>query len=113
MVPSPFERRPSELLLRADLLDRSLINTDTALLVTAREVELTRDDGTWRVAGIDPSFRARLRRLVPRRFRNHDAQPAEFVAWQDMEPFGGHVPTLRMKLTARQISAVAAFLSSR
>jgi CBS domain-containing protein len=99
-----FERRPSELLLRADLLDRSLINTDTALLVTAREVELTRDDGTWRVAGIDPSFRARLRRLVPRRFRDHDAQPAEFVAWQDMEPFGGHVPTLRMKLTARQIA---------
>jgi CBS domain-containing protein len=99
-----FERRPGELLLRSDLLDRSLINTDTALLVTAREVELTREDGTWRVAGMDPTFRARLRRLVPRRFRNHDAQPAEFVAWKDMEPFGGHVPTLRMKLTARQIA---------
>jgi CBS domain-containing protein len=99
-----FERRPGELLLRSDLLDRSLINTDTALLVTAREVELTSEDGTWRVAGIDPSFRARLRRLVLRRFRNHDAQPAEFVAWKDMEPFGGHVPTLRMKLTARQIA---------
>jgi CBS domain-containing protein len=99
-----FERRPSELLLRSDLLDRSLINTDTALLVTAREVELTREDGTWRVAGIDPSFRARLRRLMPRRFRNHDAPPVQFVAWKDMEPFGGHVPTLRMKLTARQIA---------
>src|ERR1700732_975576 len=41
-----FERRPGELLLRSDLLDRSLINTDTALLVTAREVELTCEDGT-------------------------------------------------------------------
>src|ERR1700736_69300 len=99
-----FERRPGELLLLYALLDCRLINTDTALLVTAREVELSCDDGAWRVAGIDPSFRARLRRLVPQGFRNHDAQPTQFVAWKDMEPFGGHVPTLRMKLTARQIA---------
>ena len=99
-----FERRPGELLLRADLLNRSMINTDTALLVTAREVELSSEDGSWRVVGIDPSYRARLRRLVPRRFRNHDVPPVESVAWEDMEPFGGHVPTLRMKLTARRLA---------
>src|SRR4030088_1916699 len=66
-----FERRPGEVLLRADVLDRSLINVATARLVTAREVELVCDDATWRVAGIDPSLRARLRRLLPRRFRGH------------------------------------------
>ncbi len=53
-----FERRPGEVLLRADVLDRSLINVDTARLVTAREVELVDEDGTWRVAGIDPTFGA-------------------------------------------------------
>ena len=52
-----FERRPGEVLLRADVLDRSLINVDTARLVTAHEVDLVRDDdGAWRVAGIDPSI---------------------------------------------------------
>ena len=52
-----FERRPGEVLLRADVLDRSLINVDTARLVTAREVELVCEDGAWRVAGIDPELR--------------------------------------------------------
>jgi CBS domain-containing protein len=99
-----FERRPGEVLLRQDVLDRSLINVATARLVTAREVELVCDDGTWRVSGIDPSFRARLWRLAPRRFRGHDTDHAQFIAWSDMEPFVGHVPTSRLKLGARRLA---------
>lgn len=99
-----FERRPGEVLLRADVLDRSLINVNTARLVTAREVELVCEDGRWRVAGIDPSFRARLRRLLPRRFRRHDAEHDQFVPWPEMEPLLRHVPSSRLKLTARRIA---------
>lgn len=99
-----FERRPGEVLLRADVLDHSLINVDTARLLTAHEVELVRgDDGTWRVAGIDPSLRPRLWRLAPRRFRGHDSEHRQFVPWHDIEPFVGHVPTSRLKLAARRI----------
>jgi CBS domain-containing protein/sporulation protein YlmC with PRC-barrel domain len=101
-----FERRPGEVLLRADVLDRSLINVDTARLVTAHEVELVRDegeDGAWRVAGIDPSLRPRLWRLLPRRFRGHDTEHRQFVPWRDIEPFVGHVPTSRMKMAARRL----------
>ncbi len=99
-----FERRPGEVLLRADVLDRSLINVQTARLVTAREVELVCEDGTWRVAGIDPTFRARLWRLLPRRFRGHDTDHTEFVPWRDMEAFVGHVPSSRLKLASRRIA---------
>jgi CBS domain-containing protein/sporulation protein YlmC with PRC-barrel domain len=99
-----FERRPGEVLLRTDVLDHSLINVGTARLVKAREVELVRDDGaTWRVAGIDPTLRPRLWRLLPRRFRGHDTEHREFVAWRDIEPFVGHVPTSRMKMAARRL----------
>jgi CBS domain-containing protein/sporulation protein YlmC with PRC-barrel domain len=99
-----FERRPGEVLLRADVLDRSLINVDTARLVKAREVEFVRDgDGPWRVAGIDPSIRPRLWRLMPRSFRGHDTEHRQFVAWPDIEPFVGHVPTSRMKMAARRL----------
>ena len=98
-----FERRPGEVLLRADVLDRSVINVNTARLVKAREVELVRDDGGWRVAGIDPSLRPRLWRLLPRRFRGHDTEHRQFVDWRDIEPFVGHVPTSRLKLAARRI----------
>jgi CBS domain-containing protein/sporulation protein YlmC with PRC-barrel domain len=101
---APFERRPSEVLLRADVLDRSAINVRTARLVRAREVELVHDhDGGWRVAGIDPSLRPRLWRFLPRRFRGHDTEHRQFIDWRDIEPFVGHVPTSRLKLAARRI----------
>src|ERR1700744_2503152 len=98
-----FERRPGEVLLRRDVLDHSLINVTTAHLVKAREVELVCDNGTWRVAGIDPSLRPRLWRLLPRRFRGHDTEHREFVAWSDLEPLVSHVPSSRLKLAGRRL----------
>jgi CBS domain-containing protein len=99
-----FERRPGEVLLRADVLDRSLINVGTARLVRAREVDLVCDQGTWRVVGIDPSFAARLRRLLPRPMRTHDAEHDSFISWVEMEPFMRHVPTSRLKLATRRLA---------
>jgi CBS domain-containing protein len=98
-----FERRPGEVLLRADVLGRSLINVTTARLVTAREIELIFDGGTWRVAGIDPSLAAGVRRFLPRRFRGHDAEHGQFVSWTETEPFVGHVPTSRLRLASRRL----------
>jgi CBS domain-containing protein/sporulation protein YlmC with PRC-barrel domain len=103
-----FERRPGEVLLRADVLGHSLINVTTARLVVAREVELVREGGVWRVAGIDPSLGARWRRLLPRRFRGHGGEHAEFVEWSRLEPFVGHVPTSRLRLTHRRLSRLHA-----
>ena len=99
-----FERREGEVLLRADLLDHSLINVNTARLVKAREVELACQDGVWRVAGIDASLRPRIWRLLPRRFRGHDSEHTQFVAWTDLEPFVAHVPTSRLKLASRRLT---------
>ena len=99
-----FERRPGEVLLRSDVLGHSLIDVRTARLVVAREVELACEDGVWRVAGIDPSFRARLRRLLPRRFREHEGEHESFVAWTELEPFVAHVPTSRLRLAHRRLA---------
>lgn len=98
-----FERRPGEVLLRADLLGHSLINVNVARLVTAREVELVCEDGVWRVAGIDTSFAARLRRRLPRVLRG-SRDDAGFVPWGQLEPFVGHVPTARLRLGYRRIA---------
>jgi CBS domain-containing protein/sporulation protein YlmC with PRC-barrel domain len=103
-----FERRPGEVLLRADVLGHSLINVDTARLMVAREVELSCSDGVWRVAGIDPSFGASLRRLLPRRFRGRRVGDTELVEWTHLEPFVGHVPSSRLRLTHRRLSRLHA-----
>jgi CBS domain-containing protein/sporulation protein YlmC with PRC-barrel domain len=103
-----FERRPGEVLLRADVLGHSLINVSTARLVVAREVELACDGGVWRVAGIDAGLAARWRRLLPRRFRGHDGEHPDFVEWTQLEPFVGHVPTSKLRLTHRRLGRLHA-----
>jgi len=99
-----FERRPGEVLLRADVLGRSMIDVNTARLVKAREVELVCDGGIWRVAGIDPALGAGVRRFLPRRFRGHERDHAGFVPWSQIEPFVGHVPSSRLRLAPRRLA---------
>jgi len=96
-----FERRPGEVMLRADVLGRSLINVNTARLVRANEVELACESGAWRVAGIEAGAGARMRRLLPRRFRAQRSEHEQFVPWSETEPFVGHVPTSRLHLGRR------------
>ena len=97
-----FERREGEVLLRADLLGRSVINVATARLVKAGDVELKWEAGRWRVAGIDTS--PGLRRFLPWRSRHREDDQAEFVPWSQIEPFVGHVPTSRLRLASRRLT---------
>lgn len=92
-----FERRPGEVLLRKDVLDRQLINVDGARLVRANDIELARLQGWWRVVGVDTGPRGVFRRLVPRRL-GPKLRMGDFLDWASVEPFVGHVPTLRLRV---------------
>jgi hypothetical protein len=92
-----FERRPEEVLLGRDLLDRQLINVEGARLVRANEIELALVAGSWRVVGVDTGPRGGLRRLLPRPLGDHIA-PGEFLDWAEVEPFVGHVPSVRLRV---------------
>jgi CBS domain-containing protein len=92
-----FERRRQEVLLRKDVLDRQLINIDGARLVRSNDIELARLDGWYRVVGVDVGLRGLLRRLLPRALG--DRVPAgDFLDWASVEPFTGHVPTVRLRV---------------
>ncbi len=92
-----FERRPEEVLLRKDLLDRQLINLEGARLVRANEIELALIAGSWRVVGVDTGPRGGLRRLLPKQLGARIAT-AGFLDWAEVEPFVGHVPTVRLRV---------------
>ncbi len=92
----PYERRPQEVLLRKDVLDRQLIDVDGARLRRANDIELARVDGWWRVVGVDVGPRGILRRVVPRRFAGRIGEDP-ILDWSDVEPFTGHVPTVRLR----------------
>jgi Mg/Co/Ni transporter MgtE len=84
-------------LLKKDVLDRQLINVDGARLVRANEIELARVEGWYRVVGVDVSLRGLVRRVIPRRLgRRVDA--GGFLDWASVEPFTGHVPTVRLRV---------------
>ena len=93
----PFERRPQEVLLKKDVLDRQLINVEGARLVRANDIEIARVDGWYRVVGVDTGLRGIARRVVPRRFGESVAAD-EFLDWASVEPFTGHVPTVRLRV---------------
>src|SRR5689334_6649790 len=93
----PFERRPQEVLLKKDVLDRQLINVDGARLVRANEIELARLEGWYRVVGVDVSLRGLVRRVVPRALATR-VEPGGFLDWASVEPFTGHVPTVRLRV---------------
>jgi CBS domain-containing protein len=100
-----FERRVGEVLLGGDVLGRKLVavEAEPPTLVTAHEIELACIDGWWRVVGVDPSPRARLRRLLPRRLRRLISD-RPFLDWSAMEPFVGHVPTARLRFSHRKLA---------
>ena len=92
-----FQRREDEVLLKKDVLDRQLINIDGARLVRANEIELARIDGWYRVVGVDVSLRGLMRRLVPRVLARR-VTLGTFLDWASVEPFTGHVPTVRLRV---------------
>jgi CBS domain-containing protein len=93
----PFERRSQEVLLKKDVLDRQLINVEGARLVRANEIELARLDGWYRVVGVDIGLRGIARRVVPRRLARR-IRLGQFLDWASVEPFTGHVPTVRLRV---------------
>ncbi len=93
----PFERRPQEVLLAKDVLDRQLINVDGARLVRSNEIELARLDGWYRVVGVDVGLRGFARRLLPRAVAG-GVGTSSFLDWASVEPFTGHVPTVRLRI---------------
>ncbi|HEY2536676.1 MAG TPA: CBS domain-containing protein [Solirubrobacteraceae bacterium] len=92
-----FDRRPEEVLLKRDVLDRQLINVQGARLVRANEIELALLAGSWRVVGVDTGPRGGLRRLLPKPLGARIAT-GEFLDWAGVEPFVGHVPTVRLRV---------------
>jgi len=99
----PFERRSQEVLLRKDVLDRQLIDVDGARLRRANDIELARVDGWWRVVGVDVGPRGIVRRIVPRRYARRVAG-GNVLDWAEVEPFTGHVPTVRLRTPHPKLS---------
>jgi CBS domain-containing protein len=98
-----FERRPGEVLLREDILDRRLINVAAGRPMNANDLALAQIDNQWRLVGVDPSPRGALRRLLPQPMRRKKRRPAPIVNWNDIQPFVGRVPTAKLLIPLQRL----------
>jgi CBS domain-containing protein len=98
----PFQRRPGEVLLAADVLGRHLVDVTHGRIVQAHDLVLARGDDGWYLAGVDRSPQAMLRRLLPRRGRP-DLRRHAIVDWKDVQPFVGHVPTAKLLMPLQRL----------
>ncbi|HKV87711.1 MAG TPA: CBS domain-containing protein [Candidatus Dormibacteraeota bacterium] len=99
----PFQRRPGEVLLAADVLGRHLVDVARGRIVRAYDLVLSPvEGGGWQLTGIDRSPQAMLRRLVPRRGRP-DLRRHATLDWKDVQPFVGHVPTARLLMPLQRL----------
>jgi hypothetical protein len=98
----PFQRRPGEVLLAADVLGRHLVDVARGRIVQAHDLVLAHGDDGWQLQGIDRSPQAMLRRLVPRRGRP-DLRRHAILDWKDVQPFVGHVPTAKLLMPLQRL----------
>jgi CBS domain-containing protein len=90
-----FERRPGEVVLAGDVLDRQLVDVDGVRVVRASDLYVARVGLAWRLVGVDVSLQSLLRRLGPARWRAR-ATPDRVVDWAAIQPFGSHPGAVRL-----------------
>jgi magnesium transporter len=93
----PFERRPGEMLLRRDILDKQLIDVDGRRVVRANDLQLDWRDGDYRLVGVDVSAQALVRRLGPEAL-THNVRGHSLIDWEHVDSFATDVPMVRLKL---------------
>ncbi len=80
------ERRPADVALAHDVLDRQVVDKDGTQLVRPSDVYLAAVDGRIDLVGIEVGPRALLRRIGPRRLREH-VRPERVIDWATIRSF--------------------------
>ncbi len=79
-----FERRPWEILLADDLMDRRMVDVRHRKVIRVNDVALSPSDDQYQVTAVDVGLAALLRRLVPRALSS-PFSGTTLVEWSDVE----------------------------
>ncbi len=104
-----FNRRPSEILLKADLLDRQVVDLDGRKVIRVNDVSLDEVDGRLRLVAVDVGAAGLLRRVgiegpvrgVARRLRA--SVPERYIDWEDVDPLDSTIESVRLRIPHRKL----------
>ena len=98
-----FTKRKDEILLKADLLDKQIVDIDGRKVVRANDVLLDFVEGAMRLVAVDVGAAGLLRRLgLPdnwiQRLSGGRSRVASYIDWEDVDPLGSTIASMRLKV---------------
>ncbi|MGH2512157.1 MAG: magnesium transporter MgtE N-terminal domain-containing protein [Candidatus Limnocylindrales bacterium] len=99
-----FHQRPDEILLRADLMDKQIVDIDGRKVVRVNDLSLDEVDGALHLVAVDVGAAGLLRRLgveggLRTIARNlHVSVPEKYIDWEDVDPVETSIASIKLRV---------------
>jgi len=99
-----FHQRPNEILLRADLMDKQIVDIDGRKVVRVNDLRLDEVEGALHLVAVDVGASGLLRRLgveggmrtVARNL--HVSVPEKYIDWEDVDPVETSIASIKLRV---------------
>ncbi len=99
-----FRQRPNEILLRADLLDKQIVDIDGRKVVRVNDLRLDEIEGRLHLVAVDVGAAGLLRRLgleggfrtLARNLRR--PVPERYIDWEDVDPVETSIASIKLRV---------------
>ncbi|MBF6604804.1 MAG: CBS domain-containing protein [Chloroflexi bacterium] len=99
-----FRQRPNEILLRADLMDKQIVDIDGRKVVRVNDLRLDEVGGAWHLVAVDVGGAGLLRRLgIEGPFRTIARNlsrpvPEKYIDWEDVDPVETSIASIKLRV---------------
>ena len=99
-----FQQRPDEILLRADLMDKQIVDIDGRKVVRVNDLRLDEIEGLLHVVAVDVGASGLLRRLGiegPYRTLARNLRmpvPERYIDWEDVDPVETSIASIKLRV---------------
>ncbi len=101
---SKFQQRPNEILLKADLMDKQIVDIDGRRVVRVNDLSLDVIDGSLRLVAVDVGAAGLLRRLgIEGPYRAiarilHLPLHERYIDWEDVDPVESSIASVKLRV---------------